>query len=125
VLEGESSSIARETAARMAKTAQSLISGKLKLPYQHICTLPKATLCPSGCSEVYCSSRCCAEAWQRHHCLLCRGPAELSTDMHLRNAKNCPYMREFELHSLLKFKHDRERFSWIGQNLVPLVCLWP
>lgn len=122
-LESERKNIGRDVADRMTKTAQSLISGKMKLPYQHICSLPKATLCPSGCSEVYCSSRCCAEAWQKHHCLLCRGPAEVTTHMHLRNVKNCPYVREFDPEALTKFAHDRNRFGWLRQKITPLVRL--
>ena len=121
LLERDSATIGREAGERMAKTAQSLISGKTKLPFQHICALPRATLCPGGCTEVYCSSRCCAEAWQRHHCLLCRGSVEMSTGMHLRNVKACPYVREFEPEALQKFQHDRERFGWIVQRLPPLV----
>lgn len=121
MLEHEADSIPKDTAARMGRTAQNLISGKLKLPFQHICALPKATLCPGGCTEVYCSSRCCAEAWQKHHCLLCRGGAEVGTEMHLRNAQNCPYVREFEVASLQKFQHDRDRFAWITAKMPSVV----
>ena len=121
VLEHDAESINKDAAARMGRTAQSLISGKLKLPFQHICALPKATLCPGGCTDVYCSSRCCAEAWQKHHCLLCRGGAELGSEMHLRHAQNCPYIREFEHESLTKFQHDRERFAWMTSRVSPLV----
>jgi hypothetical protein len=121
VLEEEEDSVDKDIASKITRTAQSLISGKLKLPFQHICTLPKAMLCPGGCSEVFCSSRCCVEAWQKHHCLLCQGSAGLSSGMHLRNVQKCPYIRDFDLEALQKFQHDRDRFGWITAGLKPVV----
>lgn len=121
VLEDEESTIDTDVASRITRTAQNLISGKLKLPFQHICCLPKAMLCPGGCSEVYCSSRCCVEAWQKHHCLLCEGGAGLGAEMHLRNVQNCPYIREFDPEALQKFQHDRYRFGWLTAGWKPLV----
>ena len=37
--------------------------------------LASVVRCPAGCGEAYCSERCRATAWYRHHELLCAGDA--------------------------------------------------
>lgn len=50
---GESAAKASAVAAGIAKIGQ-LLSGELQLPFPHICTLPHAVLCQSGCGAMYC-----------------------------------------------------------------------
>ena len=53
-----------------------LLDGSEKLPHSERFPLPAAVSCHGGCdNEVYCSAACAAAAWERHHQLLCTGPA--------------------------------------------------
>lgn len=99
--------------AEVSARVGDLLSGTLRLPFAHICSLPAAVFCPNGCAEVYCCSRCTAEAWQRGHCLLCPGAARAPREVHLRGLHGCPYVRPFDIAALQKFGHDRDVFGWM------------
>eukprot|EP00892_Ulva_mutabilis_P003104 jgi/Ulvmu1/12795/UM097_0022.1 len=99
--------------AEMSARVADLLSGALRLPFEHLCSLPAAVFCPNGCPAVYCCSRCAAEAWQRGHCLLCTAAAAAPRDAHLRSLRSCPYVRPFDAAALQKFGHDRSVFGWM------------
>ena len=63
---------------------------------------------------VVCSSRCCAEAWMKGHCLLC--PQQPNSDIGLlleALPSDCRYLRCFDSRTLTKFEHDRRTFGWL------------
>lgn len=97
----------------ISRRVSELLSGALRLPFEHLCALPAAVFCPNGCSTVYCCSRCVAEAWQRGHCLLCAAAATRPRNAHLRGLSCCPYVRPFDAAALQKFGHDRNVFGWM------------
>lgn len=109
----EDAMLSESARADISSRVSDLLSGALRLPFEHICALPAAILCPNGCADVYCCSRCAAEAWQRGHCLLCAAAAAGPRDVHLRNLRGCPYIRPFDAAALQKFGHDRSVFGWM------------
>lgn len=50
---GESVATASAVAAALDRV-EPLLSGRQRLPFPHICTLPHAVLCQSGCGALYC-----------------------------------------------------------------------
>ncbi|XP_068668301.1 histone-lysine N-methyltransferase ATXR2 isoform X2 [Aristolochia californica] len=53
---------------------ESLMDGRLVLPFSEKFTLPSAISCPGGCEEEhYCSKPCAEAAWETSHSLLCMG----------------------------------------------------
>lgn len=69
---------------------------------------------------MYCSSRCCAAAWQTRHCLLCTGKHNDTRASHMQSMDPpCPYTAPFDLSHLLKWPHDRRIFGWLANALSP------
>ncbi|KAH9318680.1 hypothetical protein KI387_020449, partial [Taxus chinensis] len=57
---------------------ESLLNGKLSLPYSEKFPLPSVTNCIGGCSdEHYCSTSCAEAAWETFHSILCTGERSL------------------------------------------------
>lgn len=109
----EDTKLSSGASAEISGRVHDLLSGALRLPFAHMCALPAAIFCPNGCADVYCCSRCAAEAWQRGHCLLCAGAPRLPREAHLRGLPGCPYVRPFDAAALHKFGHDRGVFGWM------------
>ncbi|XP_047939856.1 histone-lysine N-methyltransferase ATXR2 [Salvia hispanica] len=73
-------------------TIQSLMEGRLQLPYSENFPLPPVVSCIGGCKETYYCSESCAQAdWDSFHSLLCIGAGSSSP--------NREALREFVKHA--------------------------